>query len=140
MPSNVRKELEHFKTPVNIKLALLWTSVVFLYIYNDYFSLYVAGTIDSMARGSFGPMGHATDALLVGLSIMLAVPSVMIFLSASLASPLSRWLNVVVGVVYTVIEVLTLFGSPLFYRIVVIFEIMLTSLVVHYALRWPKRA
>ena len=42
------------------------------------------------------------------------------------------------GLVYTAIEVLTLFGSPLFYKIVVIAEIVLTSMIVFYALRWPR--
>jgi hypothetical protein len=101
--------------------------------------MYVPGTVDSMAKGSLGPMGHATDAVLVGLAVMLALPSLMIFLSAGLTSWISRWLNVALGLVYTAIEVLTLFGSPVFYKIVVVAEIVLTSMIVCYALRWPRR-
>ena len=33
--------LEDFKINVKIKLAVLWTSVMFCYIYEDYFELYV---------------------------------------------------------------------------------------------------
>jgi hypothetical protein len=132
--------LEDYRVPPNIRLALLWASLMFLYIYNDYFSLYVTGTIDDMAKGRLGPMGQATDGVLIGLSIMLAVPSLMIFLSAALRPWLSRWLNVGFGIVYTAIEVLTLFGSPWFYGIVVLAEIVLTALIVWHALRWPKSA
>lgn len=139
MINKVRGKLEAFEPPTNIKLALLWASLMFLYIYNDYFSMYVPGTIDSMAKGSLGPMGHATDAMLVGLAVMLALPSLMIFLSAGLTPGISRWLNVALGLVYTVIEGLTLFGAPLFYKVVVIAEIALTALIVFYALRWPRR-
>ena len=128
------------ETPTNIKLALLWASLMFLYIYNDYFSMYTPGTIDSMAKGSLGPLGHATDAVLTGLSVMLAVPALMIFLSAALHPSLSRWLNVVLGVVYTAIEGLTLFDSPVFYKVVVSAELALTGLIIWYALRWPRRA
>lgn len=131
---------ENYKTPTNIKLASLWASVMFLYIYNDYFSMYTPGTVDGMAKGRLGPMGQATDAVLVGLSVMLAVPSLMICLSTILNSRLSRGLNVLFGLLYTVIEALTLFGSPLFYKIIVIAEIVLTALIVLYALRWPKNA
>lgn len=130
--------LEAFRGPTNIRLALLWASLMFLYVYNDYFSLYLPGTIDGMSKGSFGPMGRASDGLLVGLSILLAVPSVMIFLSAVLPPLLSRWLNVGLGVVYTGIEGLTLFGSPVFYKIIALAEIALTGLIVWYALCWPK--
>ncbi len=139
MTNKVPGRLEAFEPPTNIKLALLWASLMFLYIYNDYFSMYVPGTVDSMAKGSLGPMGHATDAVLVGLAVMLALPSLMIFLSAGLTSWISRWLNVALGLVYTAIEVLTLFGSPVFYKIVVAAEIVLTSMIVCYALRWPRR-
>jgi len=140
MTSNAQLDLEDSKTPTNIKLALLWASVMFLYIYNDYFSMYTPGTIAGMAKGSLGPMGPASDAVLVGLAVMLAVPSLMIFLSVGLAPWASRWLNVAFGLVYTAIEGLTLLGSPLFYKVVVIAEITLTALIVLYALRWPKRA
>ena len=140
MTNNVHGKLEDFKTPTNIKLALLWASVMFLYIYNDYFSMYTPGTIDSMAKGSLGPMGPASDAVLVGLALMLAVPSLMIFLSAGLAPWLSRALNIAFGIVYTAIEILTLFGSPLFYKVVVAAEIILTALIVVYAVRWPRHA
>ena len=139
MTNKVPGRLEVFEPPTNIKLALLWASLMFLYIYNDYFSMYVPGTVDGMAKGSLGPMGHATDAVLVGSAVMLALPSLMIFLSAGLTSGISRWLNLALGLVYTAIEVLTLFGSPLFYKIVVIAEIILTSMIVFYALRWPRR-
>ena len=136
---NAQGRLEEFKVPTNIRLALLWASLMFLYIYNDYFSMYTPGAIDGMAKGSFGPMGRATDAMLVGMALLLAVPSLMIFLSAVLIPWLNRWLNVALGLVYTAIEALTLLGSPLFYRVIVIVEIIVTTLIVLHAMRWPRR-
>jgi hypothetical protein len=124
-------------TPVNIKLSLLWASLMFLYIYNDYFSMYLPGTVEDMAAGILGPLGEATDAILVTVSMILAVPALMIFLSAALPPKTSRLLNILMGLVYTIIEALTFFGSPLFYQIVVGLEITLTSLIIWYAIRWP---
>ena len=43
-----RRILQEFPVPVNIKLALLWASLMFLYIYNDYFSMYLPGVIEKM--------------------------------------------------------------------------------------------
>lgn len=126
--------------PIRLKLALLWAALMFLYIYNDYFSLYLPGTIDGMRAGRIGPLGEATDLVLVGVSLMLAVPALMIFLSAALPAAVSRWLNVLLGAVYTVIEVLTLFGSPPFYQIVVCLEIAVTLTIVWLSLRWPQSA
>jgi hypothetical protein len=135
----MREKLSAFNAPTNIKIALLWASLMFLYIYNDYFAMYTPGTIDDMAKGSFGPMGKANDALLTVLSIMLAVPSLMIFLSVALNPSISRWLNLVLGIAYTAIEIMTFLGAPLFYKIIVIAEIGLTALIVWHALRWPRQ-
>ncbi len=41
--------LEDFRIPTNLKLSLLWASLMFLYIYNDYFSLYTPGTTGFLA-------------------------------------------------------------------------------------------
>jgi len=133
-----RKPLEEFHVPIKVKLALLWVSLMFLYIYNDYFSLYTPGTIADMTAGRLGPLGQASAGVLTGVSIMLAVPSLMISLSVSLPALISRWLNVVFGLAYTAIEALTLPNSALFYRIVVVLEIALTVLIVWYAVRWPR--
>ena len=133
-----RKTLEDFRAPTKLKLALLWVSLMFLYIYNDYFSLYTPGTIADMTAGRLGPLGQASAGTLAGVSIMLAVPSLMIFLSVSLPPLISRWINVVFGLAYTAIEALTLPHSALFYRIVVVLEMALTMLIVWYALRWPR--
>jgi len=132
--------MEDFRAPTKVKLALLWVSLMFLYIYNDYFSLYTPGTIADMTAGRLGPIGPASAAVLAGVSIMLAIPSLMIFLSVSLPPLINRWLNVVLGLVYTAIEALTLPHSALFYRIIVVLEMALTALIVWYAARWPRTA
>jgi hypothetical protein len=136
---NGKASLESFTLPANLKLALLWATLMFLYVYNDYFSLYVPGTIAGMAAGSLGPLGKATGFVMVGVSLMLAVPALMIFCSAVLPAVLSRWLNIILGLVYTAIEVLSLFRAELFYQIVVCLEIVLTILVIFYAVRWPSK-
>jgi hypothetical protein len=91
-----------------------------------------------MSAGRLGPFGPASPGVLAGVSIMLAVPALMIFLSVLLPSLINRWVNILLGVAYTAIEVLTLSNSALFYRIVVVLEIVFTGLVVWYAVRWPK--
>ena len=113
MRNNAGRTLEDFRAPVKIKLALLWASLMFLYICNDYFSLYTPGKIDDIAAGRIGSLGEATEPVMVGVSMLLAVPALMIFLSVALAPPASRWLNIVLGLAYTAIEALTLRGRSI---------------------------
>lgn len=140
MTEDPEPALEHVRVPTSVRLALLWASLMSLYIYNDYFKLYLPGTIQGMVAGRMGPLGPATDGVLVAVSLLLAVPALMIFLSVVLPPLASKWLNVALGLVYTAIEALTFIGSRPFYKVVVGMEVVVTLLVVWFAVRWPKRA
>lgn len=130
--------LQSYQLPRPLRLSLLWASMMFIYIYNDYFSLYLPGTIEAMSAGKIGPLGKATSLVLLGVAILLAIPSLMVFLSAGLPPIFSKWLNVVFGVVYTLVNAATFFGSPLFYQFMVCIEIILSVSIVISALTWPK--
>lgn len=123
--------------PVKLKLAALWASVMFCYIYADYFGLYVPGALQRMLAGKMDPLGPTTQGVLLGTSIMLAIPSVMIFLSVALRPAVNRWVNVACGALYTLIILLTMWRW-MFYRFFGVVEVALTLLVVWYAWRWPR--
>jgi len=134
---SARPGLEDSKINVKIKLSALWTSVMFCYIYADYFGLFVPGALQSMLNGQMRPLGATTQGVLLGTSLMLAIPGVMIFLSVALPPKLNRSLNIAVGAFYTGIILITMWSWAFFIFYGVI-EVSLTSLVVYYALKWPK--
>ena len=126
--------------PTAVVLALAWASLMSLYIYNDYFSMYLPGAITNMSSGRIGPLGPETPGVLVGVSTLLAIPALMILLSVALPAAASRWFNIVVGLAYTAVEALTFPSPHLFYKIVVAAEIAITVHIVWRALRWPRQA
>lgn len=130
--------LDDIKVHVKLKLSALWVSVMFCYIYEDYFGLYVPGKLQGMLEGRIEPLGPTTQGVLVGTSVMLAIPGLMVFLSLALRARLSRWLNIIFGVLYTVIILITMWGWA-FYIFYGIVEVTLTALIVWYAWAWPKR-
>jgi hypothetical protein len=133
-------DLEDSNVPVKFKLSALWTSVMFCYIYADYFALYKPGALQSMIAGKMGPLGPTTQSVLVGTSALMTIPSVMIFLSLALKPSVSRWLNIVFGGLYTVVIVITASGDWLFVKMYGAIEVVLTGLIVWYAWKWPKEA
>ena len=111
---------------------------MFCYIYADYFGLYVPGRLQKMLNGIMGPLGPTTQGVLLVTSLILAIPSVMIFLSVALKPHLNRWLNIVFGVIYTVIILITMWDWA-FYIFFGIIEVTLTGLVVWCAWNWPRQ-
>lgn len=136
--STTQTRLQSYEVPPSLRMSLLWAALMGLYIYNDYFSMYLPGTIEDMSTGRIGPLGPATDTILISVALILAIPALMIFLSSALPPVLSKWSNVVFGLAYTVIEVLTFMGARPFYQMVVAFEILVTLTIIWTAVRWPK--
>jgi len=135
---NNRTELEDLKVPVKLKLSGLWTSVMFCYIYADYFELFKPGKLARMIAGN-GPIGQTSQEGLVVASLVLAIPSVMIFLSLALKPAINRWLNIIFGLFYTFLIMFTASGNWAFMKVYGVIEIVLTGLVVWYAWKWPKQ-
>ncbi|MGB7737662.1 MAG: DUF6326 family protein [Steroidobacteraceae bacterium] len=132
--------LEDFRPPTKVALAAMWSSLMFLYVYGDYFYMYTPGKIEAMSAGRIGPFGVASESVLLGVAMMMAIPSLMIVLSLLLPPVIGKWLNVLSGLAYTIILALTLPGAQLFYLAYGGIEIALTLLITWTALRWPRRA
>ncbi len=131
--------LDDVPVPIRYKLSALWVSVMFLYIYTDYFELYVPGKLQSMLAGQMAPVGPVTQSVLFGTAAMLALPSLMIFLSAALPASATRWLNIAVAVIYTAIQLAVISGSGwTFYVAMGLLETALTVLIVWTAWKWPR--
>ena len=95
------------------------------------------GSWTRAVAGRLAPLGPTTQGVLVGTSVMLAVPSVMMFLSLVLKPRPNRWTNIFLGMIYTIIILVTMWNwaFDIFYGII---EVVLTALIVWYAWKWPR--
>lgn len=132
--------LQDFRINIKIKLAALWTSVTFLYIYGDYFELYVPGKLSGIISGN-SMLDNPVKLFLA--SLLLAIPSLMICLSILLKPAVSKWLNIIFGLFFTAIMLLIAVTSisewRAFYVFYAILESILTSIIVWTAFHWAKQ-
>lgn len=82
--------LEEFKINVKLKLAFLWTSFMFLYIYVDYFHLYMPGAMNDILRGRVFEFDISRTFLSIAL-VSVTIPALMIFFSVETKSPDKYW-------------------------------------------------
>lgn len=136
-----RKEMRYEDYRINTKLVLssLWATVMFLYIYGDYFELYVPGKAKGLLNGQ---NMLDTPYKLLFATIILALPSLMIFLSLMMKPMWNRVLNIMVGVILTLFTFLVGVSSfsewKIFYVMLSLLESIITSIVVWKAWHWPK--
>lgn len=127
---------EAVRLPVQMKLSALWASLMFLYIYADFLSLYGPGQMEEAMAGRMGPL-PVTQGSVLAAAVLMLIPALMIYLSPALQPRAARWANIVVGLLYTAFNVWNLVGETwAFYLLFGIVEIALTLLIVGYAWRW----
>ncbi len=137
--NNMTTELEEIKVSLKLKLAMLWTSFMFLYIYVDYFHLYMPGSIEGILAGKVFTFDISSAFLLTAM-IGVAIPVLMIFLSVSLPAKANRWTNIIVATVYIPYMLFNLAGVAWVHMyLAAAVEVALLLLIIGYAWKWPKQ-
>jgi hypothetical protein len=134
-PKNI---LEETKVSVQVKLAAIWASFMFLYSYVDYFHLYMPGTLKDILAGKVFVFDISSVFLLVAM-IFVAIPVLMIFLSVVLPAKINRWTNIIVAVVFIPYMLFNLAGEAWIHMYVAAAaEVLLLCLIIRYAWKWPR--
>ncbi len=120
-----------------IKIAALWTSMLFIFAYVDLFGLFRA---DVRADIEAGEMFGFTigQGFLLGVTIYILVPSLVLFLSLVLPVRVTRMANIGAAVLYAVTVAGGAIGEWNYYILASLIEAALLAGVVYYAWTWPK--
>ena len=136
------KSLINYNVNIKIKLAALWTSLMFLYIYADFFQLMTPKKLEKMIDLKT-PMGPTSPEILVIFSVILIIPSLMIFLSVFLRTKINKWLNICIASLYasmSILIIISTLGSEwhTFYILFNLIEVFVFAMIIFQAWNWPK--
>ncbi|MFV0604419.1 MAG: DUF6326 family protein [Niabella sp.] len=136
---NRKLQYQDFKINIKQLLSALWASVMFLYIYGDYFELYVPEKVAGLLNGQ---NILNTPYKLFLATIILTIPSLMIFLSLIMKPIWNRVLNISIGILLTLFTLLVGVSSftewRIFYVMLSFLESIITLIIVWKAWHWPK--
>ena len=135
-----RSALEDLRMPVQAKLAAAWTSLMFLYIYVDYFQLYKPGAIDQIRGGVVWELDISQTFVVIGLT-SVAIPALMVMLSTTLPARVNRATNLVVASLYIPLSMFNAVGESwiYFYGLSLGLEVLLLAFILRSAWTWPRR-
>jgi hypothetical protein len=132
-------EFENRRVNTKLKLSAAWMALIAFYIYADFLSLYRPGEIDEVRRGVMGPFEVSQGTLLVA-SLIVMIPAVMIVLSLLLSAGVNRSVNLVLAILYTLVNISNLIGEEwAYYYMFGIAEIAITGHIFFAAWRWPLK-
>jgi hypothetical protein len=130
--------LEDIKVSLKLKLATLWTGFMFLYIYVDYFALYMPGKIDDILKGKVFVF-DITEGFLLAALVSVTIPALMIFLSVVMPAKVNRSINIMIAIVYIPYTLFNLAGEAWMHMIFgAVAEVVLLCLIIRYAWKWPR--
>ena len=129
--------------PVQAKLAAAWTSLMFLVIYIDYYHLYQPGEIDAISRGVIFEF-DISGSLMSVFFVIIAIPALMVMLSAALPRRANRLTNLIVASIYIPIMVFNAAGATpdyaFYYALTIGVELAILAVILRWAGTWPRTA
>jgi len=124
-----------------IKVSVLWLFPLVAFLASATLMFLEPGVIAQIITGEVEGIELGAELLLVGAIIEVLGPLAMAFLSLTLKNPVNRWVNIIVGALYAVLEFITLvenLAHPRAYSILMlIVAVVAPVLIVWYA--WKSK-
>jgi Ca2+/H+ antiporter len=130
--------LEKFEVNVKIKLSGLWAAMMLCFAYADILAHMRSDIVQGILDGELAGIQITPEALIASAILML-IPILMIFLSLALNDKVARWLNIILGAVYAVINLSTMLmtgGGWTYYYIFAVVEVVLSVVIVWFSWKW----
>lgn len=122
---------------VRVKIAALWASMLFVFVYVDLFSTYRADFRADLAGGKVG--GFAVDqTFLLATTAFVVIPSLMVFLTLVLPPRIDRMASLALSGMYALMIISGAVGEWNYYLLGSAIEVVLLAGVGYYAWTWPR--
>jgi hypothetical protein len=135
--------LEDQRIPVQAKLAAAWTSLMFFYIYIDYFHLYKPGAIDQIRGGEIFVFDISGQLMTIFVAV-IGIPALMVMLSMTLPARANRATNLVLASLYIPVTVFNAASTnwewASFYGLSIGIEVLLLAFILRSSWTWPRTA
>lgn len=115
-----------------IKLSALWVSLMLTYLLGDVLRIF-SGDFESGAMGTL----QVSQGIYLGMAVLFVIPILMIFLSLTLKHPVNRWANIIVPILFFVINLIGLPTYPSLYdQFLIVVGLVFNVMTVWYAWKW----
>lgn len=136
----MKNQTNYDEQPVNIrvKLAGLWTSMLFVFAYVDIFGLFRKDVLEDALAGKV----HVFDAnqqFFIFALVYILFACIILALTLILSARKARLMNIVAAAVYIITIVGGAVGeSWIYYLIGSAVEVVLLAVIIRLSLKWPK--
>jgi len=135
---NKVKNLDEQVVNTRIKIAGLWTSMLFVFAYVDIFAFFRKDILEGALAGKVGEF-DANQVFFVFTTVYILIPCLVLFLTLVLKAKTSRIVNITTSAIY----VLTIIGAAAgetwtYYLLGSAVEVLLLVSIIWFSVKWPK--
>lgn len=117
-----------------IKLSALWVALMLTYLLGDALRIFSG----DFKPGEMGGM-QASQGIYLGMAALFVFPVAMVFLSLTLKNPVNRWANIILPIVFFVINLIGLPSYPSAYdKFLIVVGLVFNALTIWYAWKWVE--
>lgn len=117
---------------VRIKLSALWVALMLTYLLGDVLRIF-SGDFEAAEVAGM----EASQGLYLGMATLFVLPIAMVFLSLVLPYQVNRWANIVLAIVFSLINLVGLPTYPSLYdKFLIVVGLVFNVLTVWYAWKW----
>lgn len=126
---------------LKLKLAMLWLFTGMTYVAYFLLMIILPGAIEQMLAGEI-PELQSPEVLLI-VTLIFLILFIMPFLTLTLKDSINRWVNIIIGVIYVVLELgalIDIFTHTPYAHLIIMtgLKIVATALIAWYAWKWPR--
>jgi uncharacterized membrane protein len=121
-----------------VKIAGLWTSMLFVFAYVDIFAFFRKDILESALSGKVGDF-EANQLFFTFTTLYILIPCIVLFMTLILKAKTARMMNIIVGSLY----ILTIIGAAageewIYYILGSAVEVLLLAAIILFSIKWPK--
>jgi Family of unknown function (DUF6326) len=117
---------------VQIKLSAIWVALMLTYLLGDVLRIF-SGDFNA---GTIGDM-QVTQGMYLGMAALFVIPIAMVVLSLTLNHPVNRWANIIVSIVFFIVNLIGLPTYPSAYdKFLIVVGLVFNALTIWYAWKW----
>ena len=126
---------------LKMKLAMLWLFTGMTYVVYFLLMIILPGALEQMLAGEI-PELQSPEILLI-MTLIFLILFIMPFLTLTLKDSINRWVNIIIGVIYVVLEfgaLIDIFTHTPYAHLIIMTcsKIVATALIAWYAWKWPR--
>ena len=119
-----------------IKLSALWVALMLTYLLGDVMRIFSGDFVAGEMVGA-----QTSQALYLGMAALFVMPIVMVFLSLTLSHKTNRWMNIILAILFFIINLIGLPGYPSYYdQFLIVVGLGFNLVTIWYAWNWSEQA